>query len=455
MSTRARILVIDDERAIRFGLRDFLEHHEYDVVEADTCAAARKVFHESVPDAVILDYSLRDGTALELLPDFRAEDPSAPVIVLTAHGSIDLAVRAIKEGAEQFLTKPVELPALLVVIERALEHQRNSKARVAGTSRDSRDAVEPFHGSSAAMRRLERDARLAIDAGSAILLLGETGTGKGVLARWIHRHGRRSAEPLVEINCAGLSRELLESELFGHEKGAFTGAVATKPGLLEVAHRGTLFLDEIGDMDQAIQARLLKVLEEQRFRRLGDIKERRVDIRLISATHHDVETRVKEGTFRGDLYYRIGALPLRVPPLRERTEDIGPLASGIVARLAADLGRPGTRLTPAAIDLLESYEWPGNLRELRNVLERALLVARGPVVDPSAISLGGASLPASVAEDDFPLELSLEEMERRHIERVLRHHGGHVERAAVALGISRSTLYQRIKQFNLDEASSA
>lgn len=454
MSARARILVVDDEPAIRFGLRDFLEHHEYDVVEAETCAGARTAFHEAVPDAVILDYSLRDGTALDLLPLFRSEDPTAAIIVLTAHGSIDLAVRAIKEGAEQFLTKPVELPALLVVIERALEHQRNSKVRVAGSHRASRDVVEPFAGDSPAMRRLERDAKVAIEAGSPILLLGETGTGKGVLARWIHRHGRRSAEQFVDINCAGLSRELLESELFGHEKGAFTGAVAAKPGLLEVAHRGTLFLDEIGDMDIAIQARLLKVLEEQRFRRVGDIRERRVDVRLISATHHDVEARVKDGTFRSDLFYRIGALPLRVPPLRERGEDIGALASAIVARLAADLGRTETRLTPQALELLRSRDWPGNIRELRNVLERALLVARGPTIDAGALASSGATTPAS-ANEDFPLELTLEGVEHRHIQRVLRHHGGHVERAAVALGISRSTLYERIKRSRLDEAPSA
>jgi len=248
---QARILVVDDEPTIRFALREFLDHHGYDVVEADSCQAARRVFHEAAPDAVVLDYSLPDGTALDLLPVFRAEDPSAPVIVLTAHGSIDLAVRAIKDGAEQFLTKPVELPALLVVIVRALENQRNWKVRTAVASQDTREAIAVFPGESAAMRRLERDARVALDAASPILLLGETGAGKGVLARWLHENGGRAGEPFVDLNCAGLSRELLESELFGHEKGAFTGAVATKPGLLEAAHRGTLFLDEIGDMTPA------------------------------------------------------------------------------------------------------------------------------------------------------------------------------------------------------------
>jgi len=448
MSSKARILVIDDEPSIRFALRDFLDHHGYDVIEADTIAAGRRAFHERAPDAVVLDYSFPDGTALELLRAFRAEDPSSPVIVLTAHGTIDLAVRAIKEGAEQFLTKPVELPALLVVIERALTHQRNWKARTAGSNRESRDAVEVFGMASAAMRRLERDARVALAGGAAVLLFGETGTGKGVLAHWLHRNGSRAGEPFVDLNCAGLSRELLESELFGHERGAFTGAVAAKPGLLEAAHRGTLFLDEIGDMDLTVQARLLKVLEEQRFRRLGEIRERRVDIRLISATHHDLESRVRDATFRGDLYYRIGALPLRVPPLRERREDIGPLAGAMVARLAADLGRAGIGLGQDAAAALTAHDWPGNIRELRNVLERAILHARGNVIDVGLLGLDPPNA-AQASADLFPVDLTVAELERRHIDRVLRKHGGKVEPAAVALGMSRSTLYEKIKRFHL------
>ncbi len=451
MSGQPRILLVDDEPSIRFAVRDFLETQGYEIHEAADCASGQQAFHELAPDAVILDYSLPDGTALDLLPRFRSEDPSVPVVVLTGHGSIDLAVRAIKEGAEQFLTKPVELPALLVVIQRALENQRNRKVSTAGSSQASRDAVEVFLGGSAVMRRLERDAQMALEAASPVLLLGETGAGKGVLARWLHRHGRRAAEPFVDLNCAGLSRELLESELFGHEKGAFTGAVAAKPGLLEAAHRGSLFLDEIGDMDLAIQARLLKVLEEQRFRRVGDVRERRVDLRLISATHHDVPTLVREGRFRDDLYYRIGAILLRVPPLRERTEDIVPIAHVLLNRLAADLGRPGVGLSGSAAELLVAHDWPGNIRELRNVLERAILLARGTVIEAGMLPIGaGGSAPASRAADGEDLKLSLDDVERRHIERVLKDEGGHVDRAAVRLGISRSTLYQKVKRYGFE-----
>jgi DNA-binding NtrC family response regulator len=445
----ARILLVDDEPSIRFAIRDFLELQDYDVVVANNCAEARVAFQDNVPDAVILDYSLPDGTALDLLPVFRAEDPSAPLILLTAHGSIDLAVRAIKEGAEQFLTKPVELPALLVIIQRALEHQRNWKARAFDASRGSRDAVDVFAGHSPSMRRLEREARAALDATGAVLLLGETGTGKGVLAQWLHRHGRRAAEPFVDLNCAGLARDLLESELFGHEKGAFTGAVAAKTGLLEAAHRGTLFLDEVGDMDLAIQARLLKVLEEQRFRRVGDVRERRVDIRLISATHHDLEAGVRDREFREDLYYRIAAIPLRVPPLRERPEDMGPLARSILARLAADLGRAAMQLSPEAAEALGAYEWPGNIRELRNVLERAVLAARGPIIDPGLLHLGRVTASRPEQDPPYPVDATLEEVERQHIERVLKHHEGHVDRAALALGMSRSTLYEKVKRYHL------
>ncbi|HEX9894276.1 MAG TPA: sigma-54 dependent transcriptional regulator [Gemmatimonadales bacterium] len=448
-STRQRVLLVDDEPSIRFAVRDFLETHGFEVIEAETCESGQKGFHETAPDIAILDYSLPDGTALDLLPRLRAEDPSVPIIVLTGHGSIDLAVRAIKEGAEQFLTKPVELPALLLVVSRALENQRHRKVSTADSSRENRDAVDVFLNGSPAMRRLQRDAQIALEANSPVMLLGETGAGKGVLARWLHRHGRRSTEPFVDLNCAGLSRELLESELFGHEKGAFTGAVATKVGLLEAAHRGTLFLDEIGDMDLSIQARLLKVLEEQRFRRVGDVRERRVDVRLISATHHDVEALVKEGRFRGDLFYRIGAIPLRVPSLRERREDIVPLAHVMLNRLGADLGRPGIGLSPGAGEALVAHDWPGNIRELRNVLERALLLARGPVIEAGMLPLAvpGPGSGATDSSDEADLTLSLEEIEQRHIERVLKHEGGHVERAAVRLGISRSTLYQKIRRY--------
>jgi DNA-binding NtrC family response regulator len=275
-----------------------------------------------------------------------------------------------------------------------------------------------------------------------VLVTGETGSGKGVLAAWLHNAGPRAEEAFVDLNCAGLSKEFLETELFGHEKGAFTGAVTAKNGLLEVAHKGTVFLDEIGDMDAVVQPKLLKVLEEKRFRRLGDVRDRQVDVRLIAATHHDLQSLVREKKFRSDLYFRISTLPLRVPALRERAEDIPALSEHFLERISADMGRGRMSLSPAATAALAAHSWPGNLRELRNTLERAALLASGSVLEPRDLSFEG-SLDEAVAAG------TLEDVERRHIERVLREEGGQVERAAKRLGIPRSTLYQRIKQFGL------
>ncbi|HEY0592745.1 MAG TPA: sigma-54 dependent transcriptional regulator, partial [Thermoanaerobaculia bacterium] len=285
--SKSRILLVDDEPAVRFGIQRFLQSNGFEVEAVDTCERAEGAFVLQRPAAVVVDYMLPDGNALELLPRFKALDSSVPVIVLTGHGTIDLAVRAIKEGADQFLTKPVELPSLLVLIERSLENERNRKSRMAGETRDAREAADPFMGNSFVIRAFEEQVRKIVQSDSPILVTGETGSGKGVLAKWLHQNGLRSNEPFVDLNCAGLTREFLETELFGHEKGAFTGAVQMKRGLLEVAHRGTIFLDEIGDVDVQIQPKLLKVLEEKRFRRVGDVKDKVVDVRLIAATHQD------------------------------------------------------------------------------------------------------------------------------------------------------------------------
>ncbi|HEY6330677.1 MAG TPA: sigma 54-interacting transcriptional regulator, partial [Blastocatellia bacterium] len=253
-----RILLIDDEDGIRFAVRDFLETAGYQVDEASSCEVAIRAFHGVRPDAVLADYILPDGNALELLARLKEIDMDVPVIILTGHGSIDLAVRAIKEGAEQFLTKPIELPALLVILRRLLENARNRQKQLAGKARRTREAIDPFIGVSPAMHDLAEQARKVAGSDSPVLIQGETGTGKGVLSRWIHENGTRADDSFVELNCAGLSKEFLETELFGHEKGAFTGAVAAKQGLLEVAHRGSVFLDEIGDMDLLVQPKLLK-----------------------------------------------------------------------------------------------------------------------------------------------------------------------------------------------------
>lgn len=441
---KTRILLVDDEAGIRQGLRRFLQAKGFAVEEAETCRAAEEAYRRLPPDAAVLDHRLPDGSGLDLVPRLKELAPSAPLIVLTAHGSIELAVRAIQDGADQFLTKPVDLPALLVILERTLENQRNRQQQMAGRSRQARDRLDPFLGSSRAIRRLADETRRILASESAVLIEGETGTGKGVLARWLHQNGPRADEAFVDLNCAGLSRELLETELFGHERGAFTGATAAKVGLLEVAHRGTVFLDEIGDMELPVQAKLLTVLEEKRFRRLGDVRDRHVDIRLIAATHHDLGRLVEEGRFRRDLFFRVSTIPLTVPPLRDRLADVPVLVRRLLDGVAAEMGRAGATLSQDALKALEQYHWPGNLRELRNVLERALLVSEGGVIGAQDLRFAaklGAPVEGSV--------LSLEQLERKGIEKALQAENGHVDRAARRLGIPRSSLYKKLKRYGL------
>jgi DNA-binding NtrC family response regulator len=443
---RHSVVIVDDDSSIRFAVRAFLQRHDYDVVEAGSCAAAGEVLSRLRPDAVLLDFELPDGTALDLLP--RLRDAEIPVIVLTANGTIDLAVRAIKEGADQFLTKPVELPALFEVIQRVIEHRRDRSKRVATERRDARAPADPFIGKSPAIQALRDEASRLSEADGPVLILGETGSGKGVLANWLHRNGPRSEEAFVDLNCAGLSRELLESDLFGHERGAFTGANAQKRGLLEVAHRGSFFLDELGDVDLTVQPRLLKVLEEKRFRRLGDVQDRQVDVRLIAATHQDLSEAVREKRFRADLYFRINTLPLRIPPLRERADDLPALAERLLAQLAPARGH--LELSPRAVAQLQRYSWPGNVRELRNVLERATILSRGGLLDVADLRFEAEAAPSSTAgARDDGQDLTLEQIEKRHIERVLQQEHGKVVRAAEKLGVPKSSLYYKIKKHGI------
>jgi DNA-binding NtrC family response regulator len=394
----------------------------------------------------VIDYLLPDGTALDILPRLKAIDPGVPLIILTGHGSIDLAVRAIKEGAEQFLTKPVDLSTLLIILERLLESQRNHRKQIARKSQQARQPIDPFIGSSAAIRQLAEQVKRVLSTESPILLLGATGVGKGVLAQWIHNNSSRCEEAFVDLNCAGLSRELLDTELFGHEKGAFTGAATSKIGLFEVAHRGTVFLDEIGDVDLQVQPKLLKVLEEQKFRRLGDVRDRQVDVRLIAATCQDLSKLMRENKFRSDLYYRISAIPLTLPALRERVDDIPTLARHLLAKCAADLGRNDLELSSEVDRALQAYAWPGNIRELRNVLERAALLCERRVLQVDDLRFDNATKRETPIYDS---QLTLLEIERRHIELVLAEEHGQVERAAKRLGIPRSSLYQKIKRFQI------
>jgi len=409
----------------------------------------------------VIDHALPDGTALDLLPLFNELESHFPVIVLTGNGTIELAVETIKRGAKQFLTKPIGLPTLLWIVQKELER---SLASPAPKSRRVRPPVlqlprNPFIGVSGTIKALEQRALVVRAADCSILIQGETGVGKGVLARWLHSRSKRAGEAIVDLNCAGLSRELLESELFGYERGAFTGASRTKIGLIEVANRGTLFLDEIGDMDLQIQAKLLKVLEEGMFRRLGDVRDRCSNFRLITATHHDVSALVREKRFRSDLYFRINTVVLRVPSLRERREDIPVIAEELLSDLSVSVGRPRLRISERGMDALLRHSWPGNIRELRNALESAVLLSESDVLDTFFFDSDVIPFSTSQSADSSASEnaefLTLEEVEIKHILSVLSSVNGNVVLAATRLNIGKTTLYRRLKQLHISAANIA
>lgn len=450
--SKPKTLLVDDEPQVRLAVRRYLELQGLEIHEADSCEAAVASCRDSRPDAVLLDYLLPDGNALSLLPALQEVQPELPIIILTAHGSVDLAVQAMKAGAEHFVTKPLELATLYRILQRAIENQRNRLKVAANESRIEREFLDAFVGQSQKIRDLARAAENALRTEGPVLIEGETGAGKGTLAMWLHKHSSRSGEAFVDLNCAGLSRELLETELFGHERGAFTGAVVTKMGLLDVAHRGTVFLDEIGDADPMVQAKLLKVLEEKRFRRLGDVRDRQVDVRLIAATHHELRSLIREEKFRSDLYFRISTVLLPIPPLRERREDIAPLAAQLLRKIAADLKHSQIELTSKAALALEQYTWPGNIRELRNVLERAVLLSDDGVLRPEHLRFEfGYKLEPSNGKPAHtaPSGTSLAEMERLYIQKVIEEEEGNVGRAAQRLGVPRSSLYKKVKAMEI------
>jgi DNA-binding NtrC family response regulator len=438
------VLVVDADRSVRADVRAFLQQHGFDVEEASSIAATERELRRAPPDVAIVDFHLPTSGSDDLLTQLRRVDERVPIILLAEGNSLDHAMRAVRQGADHYVAKPVEPGTLLPVVQRLLDVQRTRRRSMAINVIEHRRGLDPFVGTSAAIQQFADHAHRVLDSHAPILIQGETGTGKGVLASWLHHHGPRAEEAFVDINCAGLSREFVESELFGHERGAFTGASAAKLGLLDVAHRGTAFLDEIGEIDLQLQPRLLKVLEEKRFRRLGDVRDHVVDIRLIAATNRDLARRARDGTFRADLYYRINTIALTVPALRERRSDIPHLARRIANTLGHDID-----FSSEAIRAMEAYDWPGNVRELRNVIERAILISnnRGARITPSDLCFDVGSYEV-VRELDEPV--TLEEAEKRHIERVLKFEKGSVERAATRLGVSRSTLYQKLRRFRLN-----
>jgi DNA-binding NtrC family response regulator len=444
--TSRKILLVDDDDDLRRAYASHFVNNGFVVDEAEDVVTANKYFRATPPDVAILDFRLVDGTALDLVHSFKELEPTVPIIVLTGFGSMELGVTLIKQGAEQCLSKPVEVSALLMIVRKALENSRNEQKQRANMVRRRRVVLNPFLGESTVIKRLEEAATKVANSQSPVLIQGETGTGKGVLATWLHENGSRSEESFVDLNCAGLTREFLESELFGHEKGAYTGAITAKPGLLEVAHRGTIFLDEIGDIDANVQPKLLKVLEEKKFRRMGDVRDRFVDVRLVAATHQDLRHLIETKAFRGDLYFRISTVPIAIPPLRERRDDIPHIARTILARICSDMARPPVDLSESAMERLRAYYWPGNVRELRNVLERALLFTDRPALEPSDFSF---EPPLQTRNNSYKSDWTLDELERFHISSAFAAEEQNVEKTARRLGIAKSTLYQKLKAMNL------
>jgi DNA-binding NtrC family response regulator len=451
-ASKDKILIIDDQPSVRFGLRSLLEGEGYRVFEAETGGQALPAVTENSPHLILLDLRLPDADGLELLPRIKAIDDDVPVIILTAHGTIETAIRALKEGAENFLTKPFDGDSLLILIAKTLEQSRARRERLLIGLAEERVAAEYFLGRSQAITRIHNTIERLASSDTTVLLQGETGTGKGMIAHLIHRLSERQEKPFVTINCAGLSRELFESELFGHEKGAFTGAASSKPGLFELAHQGTFFFDEITEMEPSIQAKVLNVLEQQRFRRVGGVQEKEVDVRIIAATNRNLQGEVKRGRFREDLYYRLSVMPVTLPPLRERRDDIHPFVEHFIARFNQKLNRRVQGVTAKAEALLASYNWPGNIRELRNVIERAIILCAGDRIHASDLPLGGQETSDSATAENGEQFLSLEELERLHIQQVLAATGQNLSRTAEILGVTRTTLYNKLRKYNLESA---
>jgi DNA-binding NtrC family response regulator len=448
-NSKSNILIIDDQPSVRFGLRSLLEAEGHRVMEAEDGRQALALLTEHAPQLILLDLRLPDTDGLDLLQRIKAIDDDVPVIILTAHGTIEMAISALKNGAENFLTKPPDADSFLILIARTLEQSRVRRERLLIGLAQERVAAEYFLGQSETTLRLHSTIERLAPSGMTVLLQGETGTGKGMVAHLIHRLSERHTKPFVTINCAGLSRELLESELFGHEKGAFTSAVANKPGLLELTHEGTIFFDEIAEMEASIQAKLLHVLEHKNFRRVGGVQEKQVDVRVIAATNKNLQGEIKRGHFREDLFYRLSVMPLMLPPLRERREDILPLVQHFVTQFNQKLNRRVQGVTPKAEVLLESYNWPGNIRELRNVIERAIILCSGDRIHASELPLGGVENWSAASSEDSEQLLSLDDVESLHIQRILAATGQNLSRAAEILGVTRTTLYNKLRKYNL------
>ncbi len=452
------ILIVEDEATLAKNMRIYLTREGFEVRVAETAEEGLAVLDVFRPDAVVLDFNLPGMDGIEAIERIKAEAPEAHVIMVTGHGNVELAVEAMKRGAFDFLTKPVPLAKLKVLLEKAFGEVQRDNALAYYQRRDAQQTdLDSLLGESAPMRALKSTLRQVLAAEAqlrdadapAVLVLGETGTGKEVVARALHFNGPRRDKPFVELNCASIPAQLLESELFGHERGAFTDARERKLGLVETAEGGTLFLDEIGDMDTGLQAKLLKLLEEKTVRRVGSLRDQPVNVRIVAATHRPLEALVQEKCFRADLYYRLRVVQLTLPPLRDRGGDILRLAEHFIAEHARRYGKPPPVLTPAARNALERHSWPGNVRELRNVLEQAVLLCADGRIDAAQLTLTSSAADLAGASPGAGATATLADMERQMLLRALERSAWNVSRAARDLGLTRDTLRYRIEKLGL------
>jgi DNA-binding NtrC family response regulator len=447
----ATLLLVDDEELVRWSLRERFRREGYTIVEAGTAASALEQINAGI-DLVLLDYRLPDGDGLTVLRRIKEASPDTPVILMTAFSTVENAVEAMKHGAYHYLNKPFNLDDVAITVEKALETSRLRREVRAYRSSQGRDyGFDAIIGSSPTMTAAKSLlVRIANSPASTVLLTGETGTGKDLAAKAIHFNSERAAKPFVNITCSALPEQLLESELFGHERGAFTDARQQKRGLFETADGGTVFLDEIGEMTPGLQAKLLRFLEEKTFKRIGGLTDIRVDVRVIAATHRNLEDEVRAGKFREDLFYRLQVMPVKLPALRERRGDIPLLVNYYIDRYNREFRKRVRGVTPEALALLEEYRWPGNVRELRNAIERAMLLADRALLDVADFN----TLSRNAVEATFrlpPEGVNLDEVERQLVVQALERCGGNQTHAGALLGINRDQVRYRIEKFGLSK----
>jgi len=451
MKFKGSILVVDDEEIVRDSLASWLQEDGYRVDTAPDGPTALAKLAQQPYDILLVDLKMPGMDGMQVLAQAKSLQPDAPLIIMTAYATVDTAVQAMKQGAYDYLVKPFEAEELSLLIGKLTDTQALRRENVLLRKALKRQfEFKDMVSKSPKMEAVFQLARTAAKSGSTVLILGESGTGKELLARAIHAESPRRDAPFVGLSCVALTETLLESELFGYEKGAFTGSAGGARGKFEIAAGGTLFLDEIGDISLKLQLDLLRVLDVREFRRVGGSQLVKVDARIIAATNRDLKKLVESGTFREDLYYRLNVIPVMLPPLRERKEDIPLLAEFFLAQFSAEMRKPLEAVSAEALEILMAHDWPGNVRELRNVLERGAVLARGPIITPIELELvQPASAPSPLGSPE-PAD-SLKDVERKHIISTLRQHRWNITRSAKALGIDRVTLYSKIKRYQIRE----